>query len=137
MASDIGKNIRATRDALGLTGAHVSRAIGLSRPYYTQLEGGTRRLSAEHVRRIAEVLGVHVGELYEGPSETRASKPRGGRQPKHLRPLDTSEIRRRLKPLLGEHTGDAVQCIRILVSAPKEMREKMSELKREMVHQRG
>ena len=134
MANDIGKNIRAIRDSLGLTGAHVSRAIGLSRPYYTQLEGGTRRLSAEHVRKIAEVLGVPVGELYEGPRKGGGRKPKG--KPKHLIPLNTPELRRRLKPLLGEHTGDAVQCIHMLVSAPKEMKEKVRELKREMANQR-
>ena len=132
MASDIGKNIRAIRDALGLTGAHVSRAIGLSRPYYTQLEGGTRRLSAEHVRKIADVLGVPVGELYDSPGKRGARKPRGGRKPKHLRPLNTSEIHRRLKPLLGEHTADAVQCIRMLVSAPEEVKEKIREFKQRM-----
>ena len=134
MASDIGKNIRAIRDALGLTGAQVSRAIGLSRPYYTQLEGGTRRLSAENVRKIADVLGVPVGELYEGPRRPTGRKPTGRSKPKHLHPLNTPELRRRLKPLVGEHTGDAVQCTHMLVSAPEKVKEKMKELKEEIAN---
>ena len=137
MTGDIGKNIKAIRLSLGLTGAQVSTAIGLSRPYYTQLEGGTRRLSADHVRKIAHVLGVPVGELYEGAGKARPGKPRRGRQTSHLRPLNTAELRRRLEPLLGKQTGDAVQCIRMLVTAPKETKEAIDHLRRDLRTPRG
>ena len=64
MRNCLGKRIRAFRQAKELTAREVAKALGISRPYYTQLEGGKRRLSAEHVRQIALALDVRVGQLF-------------------------------------------------------------------------
>ena len=58
------RRVRVIRLAKGLTGRDVAKALGISRPYYSQLEGGSRRLSAEHVWRIALALDVRVGQLF-------------------------------------------------------------------------
>ena len=131
MASDIGRTIKAIRQQTGLRASDVASAIGLSRPYYTQLEGGTRRLSAEHVRKIAKVLGVPVAELFEGEEKGSGKPGRKGKM-KHLKPLNSAELRRRLKPLVGEHTEDAVQCIQMLVWAPDRVRRGMAAMKKQM-----
>ncbi len=132
VASDIGRTIKAIRQQTGLRASDVAEAIGLSRPYYTQLEGGTRRLSAEHVRKIARVLGVPVAELFAGEEKGRgkATRPKG--KAKHLKPLNSAELRRRLKPLVGEHTDDAVQCIQMLVWAPDRVKRGMAAMKKQM-----
>ena len=62
--NSIGWRIRAIRERKELTGRDVASVLGISRPYYTQLEGGKRRLSAEHVWRIALALDVRVGQLF-------------------------------------------------------------------------
>ena len=102
MTGDIGKTIKSIRQQTGLRASDVAEAVGLSRPYYTQLEGGTRRLSADHVRRIAQVLAVPVADLFEVEGGER--KPKTGRRKKmkHLKPLNTTELRKRLKEL-GRH----------------------------------
>ena len=64
MRNCLGRRIKAFRQARELTAREVAKAVGISRPYLTQLEGGKRRLSAEHVRRIALVLDVRVGQLF-------------------------------------------------------------------------
>ena len=64
MRNHLGRRIKAIREAKELTAREVAKAVGISRPYLTQLEGGKRRLSAEHVRRIALVLDVRVGQLF-------------------------------------------------------------------------
>lgn len=132
VTSDIGRTIKGIRQQTGLRASDVAAAIGLSRPYYTQLEGGTRRLSAEHVRKIAQVLGVPVAELFAGEEEGRGkgAPPKG--KMKHLKPLNSAELRRRLKPLVGEHTEDAVQCIQMLVWAPDRVRRGMAAMKKQM-----
>ena len=61
---EIRKRIREMRIEKGLTGKEVAECIGISRPYYTQLELGMRRLSAEHVENIAIALDVSIAELY-------------------------------------------------------------------------
>ena len=60
----IGWRIKAIRERKELKGRDVAKALGIFRPYYSQLEGGSRRLSAEHVWRIALALDVRVGQLF-------------------------------------------------------------------------
>ncbi len=60
----IREKIRAIRIQKGLSAKEVAESIGISRPYYTQLELGSRRLSAEHVQNIAIALDVLISELY-------------------------------------------------------------------------
>ena len=54
--------VRLRKDR-GLTSAEVSKQMGISRPFYTQLEGGTRRLSLVYFLMICRVLRVEPGDL--------------------------------------------------------------------------
>jgi transcriptional regulator with XRE-family HTH domain len=51
------------RKAQGLSAAEVSKQLGLSRPFLTQLEGGTRRMDLVYFLGICRVLRVEAGEL--------------------------------------------------------------------------
>ena len=135
MTGDIGQNIRDIRIALDLSTSQVAETIGLSRSYYAQLETGKRKLSADHVRRIADALGVPVGELFETSGRRSARPARRGPIQKATRTLNVRELRRRLEPLLGEHTSGAVKCIELLISSPSEMKALMKRIKGEMARQ--
>ena len=59
----VRERIVRTRTNRGLTGTQVADAMGLSRPFYTQLEGGTRRMSLVYFLAICQALRVEPGEL--------------------------------------------------------------------------
>ena len=64
-----GKSVRAQivmfRKDQGLTTAEIARRVRLSRPFYTQLENGRRKMDLVYFLRICRVLGVEPGELLE------------------------------------------------------------------------
>ena len=55
--------IRSRRKDMGLTSGEVAARIGISRPYYTQIENGTRGLSVSMLHRIAKALKTIAGDL--------------------------------------------------------------------------
>ncbi|GGO52467.1 DNA-binding transcriptional regulator, XRE-family HTH domain [Roseovarius pacificus] len=64
--------IREARDAKGLVQRDVAKKIGLSQPYYAQIERGERRLSTETQIKIAKALGVKPADLvdFDAPDES-------------------------------------------------------------------
>ena len=110
-AMDIQQRIRTLRKQRGLSAEEVAREMGISRPYYTLLEGAKRRLSAEHLEKIARVFGVSVGELYGDKTSPRGMRTVGGPlKGKHVRPINAPELRKRVEPLLGDRTDDFLAC---------------------------
>ena len=55
-ADDIRANLRRVRREKQLSAQVVSSRMGISRPFYTQLEGGRRRMSLEYFLGIAKAL---------------------------------------------------------------------------------
>ena len=66
MPTKILRRIRAIREQKGLSAADVAKYMGISRPFYTLIEGGKRRLTVDHLERIAGALGMTVSEIYDG-----------------------------------------------------------------------
>ncbi len=60
----IGEEVRRRRKELGLTGAQLAERAGLAPSAVSQIETGRRTPSSASVLKIAEGLGVGVGELY-------------------------------------------------------------------------
>lgn len=60
----IGEEVRRRREALGLTGAQLAARAGLAPSAVSQIETGRRTPSSASVVKLAEGLGVEVGELY-------------------------------------------------------------------------
>ena len=125
METEITKRIRALRKQKGLSGAEVAQKMGISRPFYTLLEGGKRRLSAGHVEKIARILSVPVSELFGEafPPPQKETANTGKKKPfKHLRQINTPELKERLEPLLGNHAEDFIDCFHMYARAPRKLK---------------
>jgi transcriptional regulator with XRE-family HTH domain len=66
-AEGIGRRIFEARERAGLTQADLAATIGLARPALTKIEGGTRRVTAAELGRIADALGERIEWLVEDP----------------------------------------------------------------------
>jgi transcriptional regulator with XRE-family HTH domain len=60
-----GKRVREIRERMGLTQEQLADRSGLHRTYIGGIERGERNPSVVNVVRIAEALGVRVGELFD------------------------------------------------------------------------
>jgi transcriptional regulator with XRE-family HTH domain len=59
-----GARLRQLRKAQKLSQEGVALKAGLDRSYVGQIERGESNLSLVNIRRIADALGVEVGELF-------------------------------------------------------------------------
>ncbi len=113
------------RKAKGILAKDVAQEIGVSASAYALLEMGHRRMRAEHVEKIARALNVSIAELYgEAPAQAREEVKRG--KGRHLRLINTPELRERLRPILGDQTEEVVQCFELWIRAPKALREALT-----------
>ena len=125
MAVDIHKRIRDLRKTKGMSAKDVSERMGISRPFYTQLEGGTRRLSVQYLEGIAQALGTTVADLYceDGlpayPDVVAKAIPSN----------NPSRLAERLRPYLGENSDNAAESLYNLDKATKSLRKFKAENK--------
>lgn len=73
---DLGRAIRARREALEITQAELGERIGLSRTSVTNIECGRQRLLIDQFCRMAEVLGCDREDLLAFPSAEARAKTR-------------------------------------------------------------
>ena len=127
MAVDIRKRIRDLRKAKGMSAKEVSEKMGISRPFYTQLEGGTRRLSVQYLEGIAKALSTTVADLYSedgvsaSPSLVARSIASGESPP---------ELAEKLRPFLGKDSETAAESVHSFDRAAKSMRKFKSDEKK-------
>ncbi len=69
----VGKRIRASRRALGMSQADLGRAIGVRFQQVQKYETGANRVSASRLWAIADVLGVDVTQFFDGIEPVVAS----------------------------------------------------------------
>ena len=125
MAVDIRKRIRNLRKSKGMSEKNVSEKMGISRPFYTQLEGGTRRLSVRYFEGIARALSTTVADLYSAdgvpvsPSAI-AQAMTGSGQP---------ELAKKLRPYLGDDSDTAAESVHSFDKAVKSLRHLKVEAK--------
>lgn len=60
MARDIGRRIRAAREAAGLSQDAVATKIGMTRSNYARIERGATNITIESLVRIAKGIGAEV-----------------------------------------------------------------------------
>ena len=65
----IGRNIRAARNAAGLTQEQTAERLRISLLHFGRLERGERPASLEQIAHIAHVLGVRPSSLLVGAIE--------------------------------------------------------------------
>jgi transcriptional regulator with XRE-family HTH domain len=63
----VGRNLRAYRQARGLSQEAFAEVVGVHRTYMGGLERGERNLTLKSVERIAERIGVDPLALLDGP----------------------------------------------------------------------
>ena len=61
---DVGEFIRVQRETAQKSIRDLARAAGMSNPYLSQIERGTRRPSAEILQQIARALEISAETLY-------------------------------------------------------------------------
>jgi transcriptional regulator with XRE-family HTH domain len=61
--ANLGRNIVIRRTVLGMGRLDLAKASGVSYPYLSEIEKGTKNPSAKMLSRLSETLGVPVGEL--------------------------------------------------------------------------
>jgi len=59
----IPQRIRRLRREREISGRAMAKKLGISPSYYAELEKGTKRLSGEHIKTIAEILDVSADYL--------------------------------------------------------------------------
>lgn len=115
---DIRQKVKQLRKERGLRALDMAEKLGISRPFYTQIETGSRRMTAHHLIGISGALGVSIGELCgEGPVKSIAGK----RTFNHVIPVNDKRIRKILAPILAESTDDIEKWGTILDEAKSEM----------------
>jgi Zn-dependent peptidase ImmA (M78 family)/transcriptional regulator with XRE-family HTH domain len=60
---ELGKRIRAAREACGMTQEDAAKQLGVSRPTFVQIEGGNRSVSSLELDKLAFLFGRDIREL--------------------------------------------------------------------------
>lgn len=66
---EIGKRIRAARDALGLSQVAVCKLIAMQPSAYNQWESGAVRPDPDNAERFCDAIGVTLDWIYRGRTE--------------------------------------------------------------------
>ena len=66
----LGNRIKALRSAKNLTQEQVADQIGVSRQKYARIENGVNSITLDILSKVAEVLGVTVGDITKVLDET-------------------------------------------------------------------
>jgi transcriptional regulator with XRE-family HTH domain/Zn-dependent peptidase ImmA (M78 family) len=66
---DIGARLRQSRMAAGLSQEQLAQAVGMERTMVVKAEGGSRRLDALELSRVAAVLGLPLAHFLSKPPE--------------------------------------------------------------------
>src|ERR1700704_5939532 len=69
----VGARIRILRNHRGMSQGELAGKIGVTFQQVQKYEKGTNRVGASRLSRIASVLGVSVGELFETSENKTAS----------------------------------------------------------------
>ncbi len=67
ITKDLGKRIQKLRkEKTGLSQEKFALKIEMDRTYFASVEAGRRNISIVNIKKIADGLGVSLGELFEG-----------------------------------------------------------------------
>ena len=59
----VGRNIKALREKAGMTQEAMAEILGISRPAVTEIERGSRKVSAEELVRLARAFQVSTDHI--------------------------------------------------------------------------
>lgn len=93
-----GKRVRALRKAKKMTQEQLAVAADSGAKYISELERGEANVTITLVSKLAQGLGVKIGELFESASE-----------------VDCQELRQEINRMVGEAGDEDVQRIYMIV----------------------
>lgn len=70
MAEDLPERLRAIRNELGLTQAFVSEKTGIRRSALSEIENGSRKVSARELASLSHLYGTSVDYLVSGVTKS-------------------------------------------------------------------
>lgn len=73
----IGSNLKKARINAGMVQRELAEAVGVTQPMIAQIERGTKALTLELGREIAEVLNIRIWELLEDTAYAREDAESG------------------------------------------------------------
>lgn len=76
----LGSRIKSLRSANNLTQEEVADQIGISRQKYARIESGANSITLDILSKVAEVLGVTVGDITKVLDETPVVQYRAGEE---------------------------------------------------------
>lgn len=74
----LGERIKILRNAKGFTQEEVSEQIEISRQKYARIENGVNSITLDILSKIADILGVTVGDITKVLDETPVVEYRAG-----------------------------------------------------------
>jgi len=72
----VGKTIRRLREGTGLSQENFAAEVEMDRSYYGKIERGERNVATLNLIRIADTLGVEVGDLIPRMKDLKRKKRR-------------------------------------------------------------
>ena len=92
----VGKRIREARKMAGLSQKQLADLLKLHRPAISEIEAGNRRVSAEELRHLADLLDVSASWILgESADEAEEEDPRlqlAAREFRRLKPADLDRL---------------------------------------------
>jgi transcriptional regulator with XRE-family HTH domain len=93
----VGRRIREARKMAGLSQSQLAKLLKLHRPSVSEIEAGNRRVSAEELRRISELLDVSVSWMVGEGADSHGEDPRIELAAREFRRLKSDDLDRILK----------------------------------------
>ena len=69
--NELGTRLKKAREYLGLTQEDVAKLMEVSRVIITNIEAGTRKVSAEELSKFSKIYGWTMEELLEGEKKEK------------------------------------------------------------------
>lgn len=110
------RRIRRWQKDAGMQGKEIAKHVDISAPYYSDIRKGKQRGSIGVLAKIADVLGHGIEDLFDIPP---------GQDAKALPPINTRELKKAVRPMLGKQSDDLVECYKIWRQAPLQFKRAM------------
>lgn len=89
---DFGKNIKALRDAKGLSQEELAEIIGIEYQSISRIETGMYFTSFENLQKIANALDVSLKDLFDYPESNLSEKELISLSTKKLKKFSRNEL---------------------------------------------
>lgn len=78
LPQEFGARCKELRARVGMSQLEFAEAIGMDRSYYASIETGTRNVTLQSCRKIADGFGITLSQLLQGVGEAREPIPEAG-----------------------------------------------------------